>query len=486
MITTQKLKKFVILAVFSLITLFIVLKISEGIVSGKLKYVYMPIGLAVLITLPHFVNTIGAFPLFLWLIFLFWAPFSTGLGNLSPILDIMWTAEFGMWVMFVAILIHGSASKNKRFYHAVKNFPNIPFLLIITGFVIANVTSENFFRGSEIANFRVISILPFITLFLCIYFIGSIYNAERAAWYFLISSGIFVSVYLFAPNVHPDPMEILANEGSMRLYKLVKLPLCSKIYVTPANGAICISLVLAVAYVFFILTKVVYKKLLALLIVGMCIAAIILSQGRSAIIGSICAVIVIQYLHIIFYKKNKLSFSNFFKPILIAFIILGSVYFTASTATDIRYRDHGLQLFKGPTKLILQSGRCYRWTEAAKVIVEKPFGVGISGFPGTESSLSWIAHNLYLFLWLSFGFLGLIGFMLIISHLIKLFYYGLHSFNQDKIKFSIIGIGCIVILIVSGMSSPIFWSPWEVLIFWFPISISAAAVSIPVSSPKNV
>jgi hypothetical protein len=476
MITTQKLKKLVILAVFSMLILVIASKIAEKIVSGKLKYVYLTIGFSILFSLPYFVNRIGWFPFFLWLIFLFWAPFSTGLVQLTPILDIMWPTEFGMWIMFLAILIHGSATKNKRFYHTVHNFPYIPFLLIITGFVIANVTSESFFKGSEIATFRVISILPFIALFLCIYFINSIQNADRAVWIFLISSAIFVMVYLFAPNVHPDPMEIMAREGSMRLYKLIKLPLCSRIYITPANGAICISLVLAVAYLFYIQAKVVYKKLLALFILGMCISAIILSQGRSATIGSIFAVLIIQYLNIIFYKKNKLSFNNFFKPLLIAFIIITSVYFTASNSTDIYYREHGLQLFKGPTGLIVESGRWNRWTAAAEVIMDNPFGVGIWGFPGIESDQSWIAHNLYLFLWLSFGFLGLIGFLLIFSHLIKLFYYGLHSFNQDKIKFSIIGIGCIVILIVSGMSSPIFWSPWEVLIFWFPIGISAAAV----------
>jgi hypothetical protein len=478
MITTQKLKKLVILAVFSMLILFIASKIAEGLVSGKLKYVYMTIGFSILFSLPYFVNRIGWFPFFLWLIFLFWAPFSTGLAHLSRHLDIMWPAEFGMWAMFVAILIQGSAAKNKRFYHAVKTFQSIPFLLIITGFLIANVTSGNYFRGSEVANFRVICMLPFIALFLCFYLINSIHNADRALWIFLISSGIFVMIYLFAPNVHPDPLEILAQEDSMRLYKLVKLPLSSSIYITPANGAICISVVLAVAYLFFIQAKVVYKKLLALLILGMCIAAIILSQGRSAIVGSICAVLIMQYLDTIFYKKNKLSFNNFFKPLLIAFIIIASVYFTASKATDSYYRDHGLQLFKGPTELIMESGRWHRWTAAVEVIMDNPFGVGIWGFPSMESDQSWIAHNLYLFLWLSFGFFGLLGFILLFAHLLKVFHKGLHSSNQDKIKFSIIGIGCIAILTVSGMSSPIFWSPWEVLIFWFPIGISAAAVKL--------
>jgi O-antigen ligase len=480
-------KKYAISQIKSLLIIFLLLfftwKMGEGIASGKLKYVYMPIGLAVLISLPYFARRLGSFPFLLGLIFIFWIPVSTGLVHLSQYLEMMWPAEFGMWILLAVILIHGSATKNTRFYHTVNIFPFIPLLLIITGFLLANLTSGIFFRGNEVPSFRVGFIMPFITLFLFLYFINSLHKANRAIWVFLISSGIFVAIYLFAPTV--APVKFLAQPGSERLYKLIKLPLCSRIFITPANGAICISSVLSIAYLLFIQSKTIYKKLVTLTVLGMCISALILSQGRSAIIGSMCAVLAIEFFYAVFYRKTALSLKLFFKPLLIGCIILVTVFIKASTSTDTYYREHGLQLFKNPIKLIEDSGRWGRWTEAVHVIKENPFGVGIWGYPSTDNQ-SWVAHNLYLYLWLSFGFVGLIGFLLLLAHLIKLFYTVLHSLNRDKIMFSILGLGCIVIIMVSGMSSPIFWSPWEVLIFWLPIGISTAAVSLPEPLLENV
>jgi O-antigen ligase len=480
-------KKYAISQIKSLLIIFLLLfftwKMGEGIASGKLKHVYLPIGIAVSISLPYFARRLGSFPFLLGLIFIFWVPVSAGLGNISQYLDMMWPAEFGMWILLAVILIHGSVTKNAYFDHTVYVFPFIPLLLIITGFLLANLTSGHFFRGYEIPSFRVGFILPFIALFLFLYFMNSLHKTNRAIWAFLISSGLFVAIYLFAPTV--APVEYFEQQGSERLYKLIMLPLCERIYITPANGAICISSVLSVSYLLFIKFKTIFKKLVALTVLGMCISSLILSQGRSAIIGVTCAVLAIEFFYAVFYRKTGLSLKVFLKPFLIGCIILVAVFIKASTSTDTYYREHGLQLFQNPINLVKDSGRLGRWTDAVHVIKKNPLGVGIWGYPSTNNQ-SWVAHNLYLYLWLSFGFVGLIGFLLLLAHLIKLFYAGLHSLNRDKVMFSILGLGCVVIIMVSGMSSPIFWSPWEVLIFWFPISISAAAVSIPVSSPKNV
>jgi len=84
------------IVIISLIFFWIAHKIGIGIVSGKLKAVYIPIGFSILIMLPYIVDKIGTFPLLCGLIFIYWLPFDSGLSHVSPFLNYIYPAEFGM------------------------------------------------------------------------------------------------------------------------------------------------------------------------------------------------------------------------------------------------------------------------------------------------------------------------------------------------------------------------------------------------------
>ena len=475
---TQKTSKFNIV-IISLILLWIINKISIGIITGKLKAVYIPIGFSILIMIPYIVNKIGSFPFLCGFVFIYWIPFNSGLGHVSPFLEHMYPTEVGLWMLCLGILVFGRVSRSAQFYSAVGRFPFLPFVLLIVGSLTANLVSGNRFALTELSQIRILCILPAVICFVFIYFLKTVKQAERLLWIFLISAGILGLVYLFAPKiVGPNSSYSYSSlADTSRVSITIKLPLFSSFSMNPETASIFFAFILAILFTLWLNNPSFRRRLMAMGVLAISALAIIRSQGRTGLIAATCSLIVIQVLSLRFisYQTRSLLRSLLKPTIIIGTLLLGVLYF-ASISEIYIFRQRVFSLFTDP--LYALSSRVKRWEPAVDEVLDSPFGVGIFGFPSADGQ-SWIAHNLYLFLLLSFGIIGIIGFFWFFLRYTKSCWLGLHSNRPNRRILCVAGIGCVTILFVSGIGSCIFWSPWEVLMGWIPIGITMAVATLP-------
>ena len=284
------------IVIISLIFFWIAHKIGIGIVDGKLKAAYIPVGFSILIMLPYIIEKIGTFPLFCGLIFIYWLPFDSGLSHASPFLNKMYPAEFGMWMLCLGIVIHGSASGNAQFNSAIGRFPFLPFALLIAGSLTANIVSGNLFARTELAQIRILCFLPAVICFLCLYFIKTVKQAECLLWIFLISAGLLGLVYLFAPNIDPNNLFSFDSfaERSVRIRRIIKLPLFGVLGMSPETTPVCFAFLMALSFNLWLNHPSSRGRLIAAVILSISALVIIRGQGRTAIIAATCSVIAIQ------------------------------------------------------------------------------------------------------------------------------------------------------------------------------------------------
>ena len=473
---TRRISKFRIV-IISLIFFGIVYMVGAGIAAGKLKTIYIVITLSALFMVPYIVGKIGTFPFFCGLVFIYWIPFLTGLSIVSPFLADMYPVEFGMWMLFLGILIHGSVTRSAQLNSAVGRFPFLPFALLIAGSLTANLVSGNLFARSELAHIRILCLFPAGICFLCIYFIKTVKQAERLLWIFLISACLLGLVYLYAPNILYSFGPV--TEEGPRIVRTIQLPLFMRLRMSAETTPICFALVSALSFNLWLNHPSFRVRLIAPAVLAISALVIIRGQGRSGLIAAVCSLIVIMALSFRFKSSSPRFFlRNLLKTAILLFTLLFSVWYFASISEIDPFRYHGLSLFNNPIDTVAFSPRMVMWKTALNVVHDNPLGVGIFGFP-TASGQSWEAHNLSLFLLLCFGIIGFIGYFWIFLRYTKACWSSLHSNSPNRRVLCIGGMGCITTLFVGGLPSCIYWSPREVLMVWIPIGITMAVATLP-------
>jgi len=475
---TQRIPKF---SVVIIILIFFCIAYGAGawIAGGKVKSVYISIALSILCMLPYIVGKIGIFPFFCGLVFIYWIPFLSGLSIVSPFLDVMYPVEFGMWMLFLGIIIHDSVTRSKQLISAARRFPFLPFALLIAGSLIANLVSGNLFAHSELARIRVLCLLPAVICFVCIYFINTVAQAERLLWIFLLSSLLLGVVYLFAPSF--SYLSGLAVEEGGRIVRVIQLPLFMRLRMSAETTPICFGFVISMFFSLWLNHPSARVRSITAGALIVPILVIIRSQGRAGLIAVTCSVMVIQVLSLRFKSSsNRILWVNLLKPTIIIFALLFSIWHFARTSKIDYFREHGLSLFAGnPFKnTTLFDRRIDRWETAFDVVCDNPLGVGIYGFP-SASGESWVAHNFYLYLLLCFGIIGFIGYFWIFVRYTKACWSGLNSNSPNRRLLCIGGMGCVTTLFVAGLASCIYWPPREVFMVWIPIGITMAVATLP-------
>ncbi len=470
--------------IICLILLWMLHKVGVGITDGKLKTIYLLIGISGLLMIPYAFDKIGSFPFFSGLVFIYWLPFRLGLGtHVSHSLTNMYPTEFCMWLLCVGIFIHGIRSKSSQFNYAVSRLPFLPFALLFAGSIAANLVSGNYFPETEVFQIRILCFLPAVLCFLLIYFIKTMKQAEHLVWIFLISSGLLGLIFLLFPDTSNLTTQLSKETG--RLMKTFKIPLFGTMFMSAETTAECFTFVIVLSFGLWLNYPSYRGRLIAAAVLVIASLIIIRGQARGAIVGTTCSVIVIQALSLRFNRlPSRSSLQSLLKPAILVFSLLFAFWYHARFSTIESFRHRGLTFFGGLYDASVKSGRTQRWQTAFDVAIDNPFGVGMWGFPDA-SKQSWAAHNLYLFLWLSFGIIGLIAFFWFFLLYVKACWSGLHSNSPNRRLLCITGIGCATSLLVTGQGSPIYYDPWQTFMVWIPIGISMAVATLPEGSREG-
>jgi len=469
------------IAVFFLL-LGVAFVISKVIVSHNIRVLYLILGFGVFIVGVCIVKRRGLILILGALISIYWIPLDSGLQVFSLGLRNIYPTELGIWVLCYAVIIYRSITRNSQDNINMGKFPFLPFWVLLGGAVLTYWTAE-YHSTYSLIQIRTFCLLPMVFCFLCIYLIKTVKQAECLLWTFLISAGLLGVVFLYAPNKIPSGLEMLyaGGVGSDRLMKIIKIPLCGVLFMNSEVTPVSYAFIMALSFNFWLNTSSFWKRLTAISLLLISAFVIIKAQGRTGLIAAGSSMIIITLLTL----KVRKSFSFLFNKILgkaIASIVFlfGFFLYYANTSIGRVAQWRTLDTFSDPSQAPGLGDRIWRWKESILVILEHPFfGVGIEGFQKHNYDYSWFAHNLYLYLWLSFGVIGLIGFIWIFVRFTKAYQKGLRSNNLDCQSLAIGGIASVVVLFVVGItSSTFFLVPWGLLMLWIPFGIIFAAVNL--------
>jgi O-antigen ligase len=440
--------------------------------TGMKRSVVFFFMLSVFLIIPYLYSKMGINILAKGLFFLFWLPVPIVLSRYAPFSD-LYIYEFGVWALLGFIFINAAISNDPRLQKTIKRFPFLPFLICIGGALTTYLLTNSSLY--DFACIRFTCILPLLICFLACYTITTVEDAEKLLWIILTSAGILGIMMLLGEKIFGFVQRTEYAMDSGRLSAYIAIPFFGALKINPEIGAELFSFVGVISFCFWLNRYSFYARAHALIILIVSIAVIVWCQGRGAMISFACSIGAMTILSLLVAKRKKLLIILKMGTVVASTV---SAYWLLAVHSLIdSFYKHGTILFTDPMNAPNLLGRIAIWQEAIEVIIQHPFGVGLHGFDLEPlSSSTWLAHNLYLWLILSFGIIGFIGFMWIIFTLFKIFWGGLKSDRSNLQMLSIGGIGALTIIVVNGMVSPLFDSPHAVAIIWSPIAVIMAAM----------
>ena len=456
--------------------------VSKAIVSHNIRLLYLILGFGVFALGTCVIKRKGL-GIVLWgLVFIYWIPLDSRLQTFSLGLTNVYPVELGVWALFYIVMIYRSLNRTNQDNVNVSKFPLLPFSVLLGGALITYWIAE-YHSVYSVIQIRMFCLFPALFCFLCICLIKNVKQAERLLWTFLISAGLLGLVFLYVPNAPPAEWSIMYRRMMQddRLMKIIKIPLCGVLFmnaeVTPVNYAF----IVALSFNFWLNHNSFRKRFIAMILLVISALVIIKSQGRTGLIAAGSSIIAITAITL----RARKSFVFLIKKILWkALVSIGCLFsiflYYANTSAGRWTRQRALDTFSDPSQAPGLADRVWRWRESFLVAIEHPFfGVGIEGFQKHNYIYSWFAHNMYLYLWLSFGIIGLIGFLWIFTRLAKAYWSALYSNDLDCQSLAIGGIASIITLLIAGIASSTFLTEsWQVAMLWIPFGIIFAAVNL--------
>jgi hypothetical protein len=355
----------------------------------------------------------------------------------------------------------------------INRFPFLPFILYILGALIAYQISYK-----DVLSFSVVRIVCMFPLFLSLLIyilVNSKENANLLLWILLISSAALAVLILVGPSVFQSVTAYDYAEGTDRLSMQLKIGEIGVLSIDPQAIAEKFAFMLVIAYAFWLTYPTSIGRVVALMLCIIFGLVIIFSQGRGGLIAAIVSIAVESILLFKWDRKNRSGIISAF--VLATLVILGSLIYLASQSSNSGYTQRIFGLLSNPLNDPYLLVRLNYWQASPEVILNNIFGVGAFGFPKPGSD-TWIVHNLFLYIQLCFGIFGLLGFIMILVRFFRTFWRGAQILSQDGKTFSIIGIGCITCFLVAGITSPMIFQPYTVVMIWGPLATLYAIVDL--------
>ncbi len=443
-----------------------------------------------LLTLPFVIRKIGVLPLFSLVFLGFWVPYNLPLQYIGSISFILSPIEFCVFAFAMAVIISSLVSPDEHWERALNNFPVLPFSLYATGGMIALASGHIFLHvltPYAIAMARLQYVYPLALLFVCLYLIDSPKKAELPIWGLLGSMTVLGLLFLFGRLTISAVRLSDYALGSGRLSMYLEIPLLGSVEMDPAGAASLFSMAFVVGFGFWLHQCSRIKKYAAIGVVILSGAVMLKAMGRSAIIASTFASGLMWYLSN-YESGTPKRLLTIIKVALFAGGIAGIVYFMAINSEFSGYKIHALEMLSNPLKSKNFQGRMKIWEQAVPIVLKYPVGIGGAGLLGirdvfhelaNDIGSTTAAHNLLLYLLLSTGFLGTIGFTLIILYILKKCARQLRSPDHSQRMLAITGIGLCSTLLVGGITTPYFHNYMKVTAFWLPIFCIIAALNLP-------
>jgi hypothetical protein len=431
--------------------------------AGKIKTLSVIVGLPLILSMPYLLSRVRIQSMIGWLLFLFWLPVPN-FGNA------LYLFELGIWAFLFVQLMNHSISKGIEPASSLKRFPHIGFLFYIFGALLTWLVSYK--AGNELATIRITALFPYALCLIMFLTVKSVRDAERYLWIILTSAFLLSLLFLIGREWlgFVTVSDYAAYSG--RLTMVLRIPYLGSLEMLPASTSLKYAFLLVFAYAFWISHPSVRARAFAGV---MCIPfgmVIITTQGRG---GAVAAVIALSIVTVYALCTKEASYAKrtvLLKSSMVIILVIGGLWYLITTSQNPFFYEHGMALFNDPLADTNLLGRFDLWREGAKVLFESHFiGVGLSYFETPYGRDTSAVHHYFLYILLSFGFIGFVGLMWVFLAFIRAYWHGLQSrhFNVRMICISCIG----------GMLGFLFGlqpgEPYYVVVVWAPLAIAFAA-----------
>jgi len=439
---------------------------------GMQKTVILLFLLSLALAVPYFISKLKVQTIMTGLLLLFWLPMPIILAYFSGIFAQLYLFEFLIWFFLFYILSNKYLSMDTRISLGLKRFPLKPYLFYIGGALIAYFLSYK--TGGELSIIRIICVFPMILSLSIFLTIESGDDAKSYLWAVLTAAFLLSLIFQFGPRFLPSFIDSYYRPEVGRAGLQIVIPYVGNLVIFAASAGDKFGFMFTLAFSFWLINRSFWIRIVAALMCLSLGAAMVNAQGRGGTIAALVSSSFIAYLSI--KKGGRLRIRALVIYSIVGLSIIGATWYFAVQSESKSVTMRITSLYSDPFGDPNYLGRLEIWKRGLEIIQQRPMGIGLVGFesPGNDT---WIVHNIWLYIFLSFGVIGFLGFVWLLSTFFKAFLKGIRNENPDINNLCVAGIGLLINLIIAGQFSPIVYEPYTVGIIWVPLAtIYAVAV----------
>lgn len=345
------------------------------------------------------------------------------------------------------------------------------FLLLFAGTAVTYVFNSH--TGTELPVLRVIFLLPFALGLLTLAAVERVEDARRLLWLLLASASVLAVVFLLGSRGLGSLGPSNYATGTGRASLAIDLPFFGGLIINPQSAGDKFALAFMIAW-FLTLTATSLAQRVAAAAAALLFAGVVITaQGRAGLIACVLAVTVFGIWGMRRPAHERLVAQA---ATLVGLVtIVGSSAYLALASNNPVLAARFVRLLTDPGGDYNFVQRTHLWRQGFDLAVSHPLGLGLFSPPYSATS-TWMTHNLWLFVALTCGWLGVAGLAWILVRLGRVFVGGFQSANADGRRLSILGLVLLIGVLVTGMSSPLVWEPYSAVLVWAPLWIAFAGV----------
>lgn len=456
---------------FYLVSFIIALIVSVGLFfllpAGMKKVNNLFIISPIIFFMPFALAKIETNKLFSFILLFYWLPLNVFVLNDMNIF------ETALWALLI-IQISEKYLLRKEMAYGFHTFPYKPFILFIAGALLTYMITLH--EGSELSIIRYYCILPLILNLVVFINTRGFEDANRNMKMVLFSSVALSLLFSFGSSWTTYISGASYGLSSARRTMTIRIPHFSEVTILMASAGTLFGYMLLIAFAYWLKA---HRVTQIVLYGGICLIfvySIILGQGRNGLISFIISSIIFTLLNPVRRSRRK----DVLKLLMMIGAVVSGVFIYSQSSGNSELQNRTFDFVRSPLQDQNLIGRTRVWEIGWETFVEKPWGVGVNGMPfqnNQDSSTStWMVHNLWLYILLSFGPLGLVGFLWILIRINTKFVKCLNSPEPERIFFAKLGLAATVYILASSMGSPLIYSPFSSILHWAPIAICYAGV----------
>ena len=376
--------------------------------------------------------------------------------------------EVSWWAAALILLLKARTPGHGVVLAGLRRVPWAFMALYFLGASVALVVGNHAIE--DLGGLRTLTVFPLVILVVLALAINKVDDAYRALALLAAGSAVLALVFLLRNDLGSWAQSGTYGAYQGRASMVMSVPYLGSLQIDPGTAGDMFAFVAIVSWFLqlFGLTRV--QRVLGWIVWGLGGAVAISAQGRA---GLIAIVVGMALLSVWGLRPSSVQRLRIAVTALMGAALLGGAMWWALTANwSPLFRDRVIGALSSPSSDANLVGRFTLWRVGIRQLVAHPAGIGFSGV-GTAQT-PWTVHNLWLFVGVGFGWLGLAGLVLTLAWLLGKFLSSARDRQVPVQNLGFLGITALVCVAITGQFSPLLWWPYSVVIVWGLLGICLA------------